>query len=191
MKKVFTLGVVALLFFSYNYCKKIKAYTHQQTCVGVIKEGDGDKSILDIVRTGTAEGYFEAAEAFGSWPSVRNMADGVFSELGPEDACFAERLYTKAAQLGSKPALDRLEKLYDCKFPFSYGTESKAGLSDVRKVRSGTLAADQLRTKINVNSYSAGAFRCGIFRALSTCQRPDIGSLEYKTKQEILCAGLI
>lgn len=186
---VITAAVLASLYF-YNVMKKNRAYEMQQACVATA-QGQGVQSVVDSARAGTAEGFFQAAEAFGSWPSVRDMADGVFTELGPVDACFAERLYVRAAQLGSRPALDRLESLYDCDFPLNHGAASETGLSEVRKVASGELEATQLASTINVDSYSAGSLRCGISRPLVTCQRPDFDSAAYLTKQDILCAGVV
>lgn len=189
-RAIFIIFTALALVYFYNLVKKNRAYELHQTCVAPLQT-QGINPVVNSVREGTAEGFFKAAEAFGSWPSVRGMRDGVFTELGPVDACFAERLYVKAAQLGSKLALNRLESLYDCNFPLNYGVASEAGLAELRKIALDELATAKLSSTIDVSSYSAGSFRCGISHPLSTCQQPDVNSPEYLTKQAILCSGLM
>lgn len=173
------LGISGSLGFFRAYW----SFKNQQSCVR--PEDVGDQRLHDLAISSKARNVLIAADVFMAIPVGDPLLDELFKEPLAVDACFAETLYVKAANLGSSEALSRLGELYACS-NLSFGAASRSGLKAVRKIMDG--APEKLSSQISIFSYLQNPLKCPKINYTGICQTPEVDTIQYKTKQSILCA---
>lgn len=178
--------LIFILSIGIGFYRAYINFTDQQTCAS--KPTSYNIDVFKLATSSSHEDILVAADIFMSAPISQEKYNEIFSNVLPIDACFAEKLYVRSAQLGNIDALHRLGRLYECS-DGSFGASSTVGLRQINDILNASAAPDSLHTHITYMDYFPNPLRCVGNNTIPVCQILEKGTPEYQTKQAILCSN--